>query len=59
MDEIRLPQHVVNRFERRWKARFAQMPEVRQPPERRLRRHRTEATILSDRRRYGGCWKDP
>jgi hypothetical protein len=25
MDEIRLPQHVVNRFERRWTARFAQM----------------------------------
>lgn len=23
MDEIRLPQHVVNRFERRWTARFA------------------------------------
>ena len=25
MDEIRLPQHVVNRIERRWTARFAQM----------------------------------
>ena len=25
MDEIRLPQHVVNRFERRWTAEFAQM----------------------------------
>jgi hypothetical protein len=35
MDEIKLPQDVVNRVERRWKARFAQMPEVRQPPERR------------------------
>jgi hypothetical protein len=23
MDEIRLPQHVVNRFERRWTAEFA------------------------------------
>jgi hypothetical protein len=25
MDETRLPQHVVNRFERRWSARFPQM----------------------------------
>ena len=25
MDEIRLPQNVVNRFGRRWTARFAQM----------------------------------
>jgi hypothetical protein len=25
MDEIRLPQHVGNRIERRWTARFAQM----------------------------------
>jgi hypothetical protein len=35
MDEIKLPQDVVNRVERRWTARFAQMPEVRQPLERR------------------------
>jgi hypothetical protein len=27
MDEIRLPQHVVNRFERQWTARFTQMLE--------------------------------
>ena len=33
MDEIRLPQHVVNRFERRWTARFAQMLEEWQRPE--------------------------
>ncbi|MET4037912.1 hypothetical protein ABMB68_009449 [Bradyrhizobium sp. RT4a] len=26
MEEIKLPHHVVNRFERRWTARFAQMP---------------------------------
>jgi hypothetical protein len=31
MDEIKLPQHIVNRIERRWTARFAQMPGVRQP----------------------------
>jgi hypothetical protein len=24
MDEIRLPQHVVNRFEQQWKSRFKQ-----------------------------------
>jgi hypothetical protein len=30
MDEIRVPQHVVNRFERRWTARLAQMLECRQ-----------------------------
>ena len=24
MDEIRLPQHIVNRIERRWESRFAQ-----------------------------------
>jgi hypothetical protein len=35
MDEIKLPQHIVNRIERRWTARFAQMPEGRQPLERR------------------------
>ena len=29
MDEIKLPQHVVNRIDRRWTARFAQMPDVR------------------------------
>jgi hypothetical protein len=33
MDEIKLPQHIVNRIERRWTARFAQMPGVRQPLE--------------------------
>jgi hypothetical protein len=30
MDEIRVPQHVVNRFERRWTTRLAQMLEGRQ-----------------------------
>jgi hypothetical protein len=30
MDEIRLPRHVVNRIERRWAAKFAQMPEGQQ-----------------------------
>jgi hypothetical protein len=34
MDEIRLPQHVVNRFERRWTAILAQMLEGRQRLER-------------------------
>lgn len=29
MDEIKLPHHAVNRFERRWTARFAQMLEGR------------------------------
>jgi hypothetical protein len=27
MDEIKLPHHVVDRVERRWKARFAQLLE--------------------------------
>jgi hypothetical protein len=34
MDEIRVPQHVVDRFERRWTARLAQMLEGRQRLER-------------------------
>jgi hypothetical protein len=34
MAEIRVPQHVVNRFERRWTARLAQMLEGRQRLER-------------------------
>jgi hypothetical protein len=34
MDEIRVPQHVVDRFERRRTARLAQMLEGRQPLER-------------------------
>jgi hypothetical protein len=59
MDVIQLPQHIVNRIERRWTARFAQMPEGRQPLERRRHRHRTEDSILSDRRKSGVCWKDP
>jgi hypothetical protein len=33
MDEIRLPQHVVNRIERRWASRFAQVLQVSQRPE--------------------------
>lgn len=32
MDEIKLPHHLVNRFERRWTARFAQMPGGRPQP---------------------------
>ncbi|MET4751201.1 hypothetical protein [Bradyrhizobium sp. RT11b] len=32
MEEIKLPHHVVNRFERRWMARFAQMPGGRPQP---------------------------
>jgi hypothetical protein len=31
MDDIRLPRHVLNRFERRWEARFAQPPRLRPP----------------------------
>jgi hypothetical protein len=32
MDEIRLPQHVVDRLERRWKARFGVSTPVLEPP---------------------------
>jgi hypothetical protein len=31
MDEIKLPQHVVNRIERRWTARFAQAEDWQRP----------------------------
>lgn len=31
MDEIRLPQHVVSRLERRWTARFGRGPEITPP----------------------------
>jgi hypothetical protein len=34
MDDIRLPQHVVNRIEQRWTARLAQMLVERRRPER-------------------------
>jgi hypothetical protein len=34
MDEIRLPQHVLNRIEQRWTARLAQMLEEKRRPER-------------------------
>jgi len=52
MDDVRLPRHVPNRFERRWAARFAQR---RYLGDRRLR---LPATIGSDRRRSGCCCKD-
>jgi hypothetical protein len=32
MDDIRLPQHVLNRIEQRWTARLAQMLEVKRRP---------------------------
>jgi hypothetical protein len=32
MDEIRLPHHVVDRFERRWTGRFAQIPNALHQP---------------------------
>ena len=32
MDEIKLPHHVVNRFQRRWTARFVQVPGGRPQP---------------------------
>jgi hypothetical protein len=32
MDEIRLPQHVVNRIDRRWAARFGQMAAWQKQP---------------------------
>ncbi len=38
MDEVKLPQHVVNRFERRWTARFAQMLQGRPQPVQRYSR---------------------
>ena len=34
MDDIRLPQHVVDRAQRRWASRFAQQAADRQSPER-------------------------
>jgi hypothetical protein len=34
MDDIRLPQHVMNRIEQRWTARLAQMLEEKRRPER-------------------------
>jgi hypothetical protein len=34
MDDIRLPQHVMNRIEKRWTARLVQMLEEKRRPER-------------------------
>jgi hypothetical protein len=53
MDEIKLPQHVVNRIERRWTARFAQAEDW-QRPERTPCYRPTEATILFNRCKFGG-----
>ena len=55
MDEIRLPQHIVNRIERRWESRFAQtlgdLATLYHPP--------LGITIHFDHRKFGGCWRDP
>jgi ribosomal protein L32E len=53
MDEIRVPQHVVDRFERRWTTRFTQMLEDWRRPE-----GRSPVSICDDplRRRRSGVW---
>jgi hypothetical protein len=51
MDDVKLPRHVLNRFERRWEAGFAQTP-----------RRSPSAVSRDDPFRSpqsGGCWKDP
>ena len=54
MDEIKLPHHVMDRFERRWKARFAQILASRgsggQP---------AESMTPFNSRKFGGFWKGP
>jgi hypothetical protein len=59
MDDIRLPQHVLNRIEQRWTARLAQMLEVKRPLGERPLHLPTEITIHFDHRKFGGCWKGP
>jgi hypothetical protein len=59
MNEIRLPQHVVNRFERRWTAGFAQMLEGWRPQHARFSpdRMRRPAPIAADMAATGGISK--
>ena len=59
LDEIKLPLHVVNRIERRWTVGFAQVLQDWQRPGTRLRHPPTKATILSNCRKFGGCWRIP
>jgi hypothetical protein len=58
MNEIRLPQHVLNRIEQRWTARLAQMLEEKRRPERTPSSPPTGITIHFDHRKFGGCWRD-
>jgi hypothetical protein len=51
MDSIKLPQHVVNRIERRWATKFAQTPAGRLFWSADVHRHRTEACIAEQQRR--------
>jgi hypothetical protein len=57
MDEIRLPQHIVNRIERRWASRFAQTLGDWRHPE------RAPSSPADGNhgplRKFGGCWRAP
>jgi hypothetical protein len=49
MDEIRLPQHVVNRFERRWTAEFARWWESGNVWSARLRSNVLEGSLTANK----------
>jgi hypothetical protein len=59
MDEIRLPQHIVNRIERRWESRLSQTLGDWRHPERAPYHPPLGITIHFDHRKFGGCWRDP
>jgi hypothetical protein len=59
MDEIRSPQHVLNRIVQRWAARLVNMLEEK-------RRHKRPPSSPADgnydpfdHRKFGGCWRGP
>jgi hypothetical protein len=58
MDEIRLPKHVVNRIGVGGRRAFVQIREDWNVRSARLRHPPTDATILFDHRKFGGCWRD-
>ena len=57
MDEIRLPQHIVNRIERRW-ARFEQTLGYWRHPERAPLSPAARNHDPLRSRKFGGCWRD-
>ena len=59
MDEIRLPQRIVNRIERRWTHALRSRSAIGDIRSARLYHPPLGITIHFDHRKFGGCWGDP